>query len=69
MNVPLTALMLQPADEPAVLPPSPLSDGDLVIAAAFVIIIGVAFGFDMFRTWWDTNEWRREARRRRRELR
>jgi hypothetical protein len=25
------------------------------------------FGFDMLRTWWNTNQWRREARRRRRE--
>jgi hypothetical protein len=61
--------LLQPDAEPGVIPPSPLSDGDLVLVAGLVILIGVIFGVDLFRTWWDTNQWRREARRRRRELR
>jgi hypothetical protein len=65
---PLISLVLQP-DEPVVVPSNPLSDGDLAIFAAFVVIIAAVFGFDMFRTWWDTNQWRRDARRRRRELR
>ena len=69
MNPPLIALVLQPDDEPAPLPHSPLSEGDLLIGVAFVVIIAAVFGFDMIRTWWETNEWRREARRRRRELR
>jgi hypothetical protein len=29
--------------------------------------VAAVFGFDMLRTWWNTNQWRREARRRRRE--
>ena len=65
---PLLALALQP-DEPADLPSNPLSEGDLLLFAAFVLLIGGVLGFDMLRTWWDTNQWRREARRRRRELR
>ena len=70
MSGPLVALaLLQPDAEPVVLPPSPFSDGDFVILTAFVILVAVIFGFDMLRTWWNTNQWRREARRRRRELR
>lgn len=64
---PLVALTLQPDEEPA--PTIALTEGDLLIAAAVVVIIGVVLGFDMIRTWWETNRWRREARRRRRELR
>ena len=30
-------------------------------------IVAAVFGFDMIRTWWETNQWRRDARRRRRE--
>lgn len=47
------------------LPSNPLSDGDTLIFAAFVVIITAVFGFDLLRTWWNTNQWRREARRRR----
>jgi hypothetical protein len=63
------ALTLQPDDEPASIPQSGITDGDLAIAATFAIIVGVVFGFDLIRTWWETNQWRRDARRRRRELR
>lgn len=69
MNMPLVALMLQPDAEGAVLPSNPLSEGDAVVFAAFVVLIAAVFGFDMLRTWWDTNQWRREARRRRRNIR
>jgi hypothetical protein len=68
MNGPFIALTLQPEDEPSI-PQSALSDGDLVVAAVFVVIIVIALGFDMIRTWWETNQWRRDARRRRREMR
>ncbi len=64
----LLALALQP-DEPPDLPSNPLSEGDLLLIAAFVLLIGGVLGFDMLRTWWDTNKWRRDARRRRRQLR
>jgi hypothetical protein len=64
----LLALALQP-DDAADIPSSPVSEGDVVLIAAFVLLIVVVVGFDMFRTWWDTNQWRRDARRRRRELR
>jgi hypothetical protein len=64
----LLALVLQP-EESADLPASPISDNDLLLLAAFVLLIAAVFGFDMLRTWWDTNKWRRDARRRRRELR
>jgi hypothetical protein len=69
MNGPFAALLLQPDEEPVVIPPNPLSDGDHIIFAAFVVLITAVLGFDMFRTWWRTNEWRREARRRRRAIR
>jgi hypothetical protein len=65
----LVALTLQPEDEPASMPQSAITDGDLAIAATFAIIIAVVFGFDLVRTWWETNQWRRDARRRRRDLR
>lgn len=62
------ALALQPAGEDyVVLPPNPLSEGDLVLFGAVVLILGVVFFFDMIRTWWTTNQWRRDARRQRRE--
>jgi hypothetical protein len=66
MNIPLVALTIQPDDDIA---PSPLSEGDLLIGAVFIGVIVLVFGFDMMRTWWQTNAWRRDARRRRRELR
>jgi hypothetical protein len=65
----LFALAWQPDAEPAVLPTSPFSEGDVLMFVAFVMIIAVVFGFDMVRTWWETNQWRREARRRRRDMR
>jgi hypothetical protein len=65
----LVALLLQPDDEPTDAPVSPVSEGDILILGAFAIVVGIVFGFDLLRTWWDTNEWRRDARRRRRELR
>jgi hypothetical protein len=69
MNGPLVALTLQPDEEPGSLPPSAITEGDLIIAAAVIVIIGIVLGFDLMRTWWETNRWRRDARRRRRELR
>jgi hypothetical protein len=69
MNGPLVALMLQPDEDPGAIPPSAITEGDLLIAAAVIVIIGIVLGFDLMRTWWETNRWRRDARRRRRELR
>jgi hypothetical protein len=63
----LFLLALQP--EEAVLPSNPISDGDIVLLVAFVLVVGAVFAFDMIRTWWDTNAWKRDARRRRREQR
>jgi hypothetical protein len=64
------ALSLQPGTEELVtLPPSPFSDGDFLVFAAFVVIVAAVFGFDMLRTWWETNQWKRDARRRRKEMR
>ncbi|HEY2904676.1 MAG TPA: hypothetical protein VGJ29_02190 [Vicinamibacterales bacterium] len=68
MNGPLVALTLQPEDDP-VPPASPFSDGDIAVFAAFIVIIAAVLGFDMIRTWWNTNEWRRRPRRRRRPVR
>jgi hypothetical protein len=65
---PLFALVLQP-EEPVVLPPNPLSEGDVLLFVVFVLVVAAAFGFDMARTWWETNEWKRDARKRRREQR
>lgn len=69
MNQPLIALLAQPDDPPPDVPQSPLSEGDILLFTLFVVVVAVVFGFDMVRTWWETNEWRREARRRRREIR
>jgi hypothetical protein len=68
MRTLLVASSLQP-DEPATLPPSPFSEGDVLLLIAFVVVVAGVFGFDMVRTWWETNEWRRDARRRKREMR
>jgi hypothetical protein len=65
MSGPLIALTLQPDD----VPHSPLSDNDVILFGAFVVIVALMFGFDMARTWWETTRWRRDARRRRREIR
>jgi hypothetical protein len=67
MRGPLMALVLQPEDGEA--PPSTVSEGDVVLFASFVVILALVFGFDMIRTWWETTRWRRDARRRRRDLR
>ena len=67
---PLIALTLQPDEPPAEgPPPSPFADGDFLLFALFVVVVGGVFGFDMMRTWWETNRWKRDARRRRREMR
>jgi hypothetical protein len=68
MNGLIVAVSLQP-DEPVTLPPNPFSEGDLLLFMAFAVVIAGVFGYDMVRTWWETNEWKREARRRKRELR
>jgi hypothetical protein len=64
----LLALALQPAEEEYAVAHSPLSEGDLLLFAGFVAILAVVFGFDMFRTWWETNQWKRDARRKRRQM-
>jgi hypothetical protein len=64
----VTALTVQP-EEPVTLPTSPLSEGDILLFVAFVLVVAAVFGFDMMRTWWETNRWRRDARRRKREMR
>jgi hypothetical protein len=61
------ALLLQPEDDgPA--PLLGLSSGEATLLVAFVAIIGGVFAIDMFRTWRETNQWRREERKRRRQL-
>ena len=62
----LFALRFQP-DDPELIPASPFSDGDHLILLAFIAVVALVFGFEMLRTWRNTTEWRREARRRRRE--
>ena len=64
---PLIALALQPDD--ADVPQSAVGEGDIILFASFVVILALVFGFDMARTWWETTRWRRDARRRRREIR
>jgi hypothetical protein len=64
---PLIALALQP--EESEVPQSAVSEGDGILFASFVVILALVFGFDMARTWWETTRWRRDARRRRREIR
>ncbi len=69
-NGPLIALVVQPEDDvPDGPPPSPISDGDWLIFLLFVAVVATVFGFDMMRTWWETNQWKRDARRRRKEMR
>ena len=65
----LVALTLaQPGatEEPELIPPSPIGEGEILIFFAFAVVIGGVFAFDMIRTWWETTRWRREERRRRR---
>jgi hypothetical protein len=64
---PLIALSLQPEDAEA--PQSTMGEGDVILFASFAVILALVFGFDMARTWWETTRWRRDARRRRREIR
>jgi hypothetical protein len=61
------ALLLQP-EEDGPPPLINLSAGEATLLVAFVAIIGGVFAIDMFRTWWETNQWRREERKRRRQL-
>jgi hypothetical protein len=61
------ALALQPED--ADVPQSTVGEGDAFLFASFVVVLALVFGFDMARTWWETTRWRRDARRRRREIR
>jgi hypothetical protein len=68
MSILAFALRFQP-DEPELIPHNPLSENDHLVLIAFLAVIGVVFAFEMLRTWRSTTEWRREARRRRRELR
>ncbi len=69
MMLALFALALQPPGEDyAVLPTSPFSEGDLALFITFVIILAAVFSFDMIRTWWETNQWKREGRRKRPKL-
>ena len=65
----LVALTLQPDDDTDAASHTPSNEGDILIAVALTAIVAVVFCFDMIRTWWETNQWRRDARRRRRELR
>jgi len=67
MSGPLVALTLQSEDSDA--QPGAFGEGDVILFVAFVAVIALVFGFDMARTWWETTRWRRDARRRRRELR
>jgi hypothetical protein len=69
MDGPLVALTLQPDEPPDAPPASLLSDGDVLLIALFVAIVAAVLGFDMMRTWWETNRWKRDARRRRKEMR
>jgi hypothetical protein len=69
MTGPLIALTLQPDPDDVTVTSSPLSPGDVALFGAFVFVIVGVFSFDMIRTWWETNQWRRDARRRRREIR
>jgi hypothetical protein len=62
------SLWWQP-EEPVTLPSSPFSEGDVLLFIALVLVVAGVFGFDMVRTWWETNEWKRDARRRKREMR
>jgi len=64
---PLIALALQPEDVEA--PHSTVGESDVILFASFVVILALVFGVDMARTWWETTRWRRDARRRRREIR
>ena len=63
MNL-LVALAWQPEE-----PPTPLSQGNAIVFGAFLLIVVIVFGYDMARTWWESNEWKRDARRRKREMR
>ena len=64
------ALTLQPAEEEyVVLPPSPFSEGDLLIFGGFVVIVAIVLGFDTLKIWWTANRWKRDERRRRRMMR
>ena len=70
MLLAMIGLSVQPPGEDyVVLPSSPLSEGDVLIFAGFLVILAVVFGYDMLRTWWETNRWKRDERRKRRQMR
>jgi hypothetical protein len=59
------ALFYQPEDTdvPDV---APASDFGMSVFVLLAVSIAAIFAFDVLRTWWQTNEWRRELRRPRR---
>jgi hypothetical protein len=59
------ALFFQPEDGEDANPSPSFNLGSSVFVLLAVAIAAI-FAFDMIRTWWQTNEWRREARRPRR---
>jgi hypothetical protein len=60
----LFALAVQPEEEVVAAPL--LSAGEVELIIGLALMIGSVFALDMVRTWWETNRWRREERRRRR---
>jgi hypothetical protein len=64
------ALLLQPDGSGDTMASwSPFDHGEVEIIIALCFAIAGIFAFDMIRTWRETNRWKREARRRRRDLR
>ena len=59
------ALFFQPEDAEDA-DPGPSSDLGSSVFVLLAASIAAIFAFDVIRTWWQTNEWRREARRPRR---
>ena len=61
------AMFLQPEQEDAVDDRPPfVSEIGSPLFVLIVAVIAAIFAFDVIRTWWQTNEWRRERRRQRR---
>ena len=61
------ALFLQPEQgEPVDDGPPFISEIGSPLFILVVTLVGAIFAFDLIRTWWQTNEWRREQRRQRR---
>jgi hypothetical protein len=40
-----------------------MTGGNHSLFSTFDVLVAAVIGFDMLRTWWKTNEWRRRARR------